>query len=63
MKIIKFEWDKNKNAATKRNIKYHSKKPEPYFMMKMQSYFLMKNIRMRKNDIYFSVTVKTWKCW
>ena len=53
-----FEWDKNKNEIniTKHNVSFEE--AQEAFLIKIESYYMMKDIRIKRKDIFVLVKLK-----
>ena len=54
-----FEWDKNKNEINirKHNVSFEEAQ-EAFFLIKIELYYMMKDIRIKRKDIFVLVKLK-----
>ena len=53
-----FEWDKNKNEINIRKHNVSFEKLRKLFLIKIELYYMMKNIRIKRKDIFVLVKLK-----
>ena len=53
-----FEWDKNKNEINIRKHNVSFEKLRKLFLIKIELYYMMKDIRIKRKDIFVLVKLK-----
>ena len=53
-----FEWDKNKNEINIRKHNVSFEKLRKLFLIKIELYYMMKDIRIKRKDIFLLVKLK-----
>ena len=53
-----FEWDKNKNEINIRKHNVSFEEAQEAFLIKIELYYMMKDIRIKRKDIFVLVKLK-----